>query len=558
MPSSILYEAAWRFLEARPWEATREAGRFAIKGLGPEIAYAMVNGTWQKKGLILFMNAQAMAVYASLVSAESREVDPIELGSLSLEQEYLYCCFDCPEETSESERYEARKVRPDVKPEDIPVCRRLQFGRIPRALDEGEEALLITALNAAVELAGRKDYTPHDKGAPTMCAAIEEDGRISWSNVEIPREMEVDYPSLKIQDELALQRLRRQKESGATLSCALRILPMELEGDERRVPIVMVMLDDQQGLIGVPMIEDYEEEYAYFASEILSYMEEFGRPARIRTTDPRTFCLVSGFADQLNIPVEQGCSITEVNEVIRSFLEYVIAQENAGKNEKKEKNHSAKGRGVCLLCEREYAGGGMARHVKECVKKNRAPGDTEYFLIRVADESEPDFWMYLDVKADAKLKQIDQFLRDAWVECCGHMSAFYIAGETYCSVCVEPGERSMSARADEVLRKGAKFRYEYDFGSPTTLNLQVTERYTAKNRRKKVEVLARNIMPEYKCVCCGKRATVAYRQGYEPMAEAVYCEACAVSKEIPMLPLLNSPRSGVCGYGAWLTDNEDE
>lgn len=559
MPSKDLYAAARMFLDAQPWSIVGQAGRFAIEGLGADTAYAMVTGGSQR-ALTLFLNAQAMASYAAMVSAEGRNTDQVEMDSLRLEQDYLFCQFDCPDQAQKEELRAAQKAAPGIELNDIPVCRRLQFARYPRPANEAEERLIIKALKAAADLANKEEYTPHEKGVPTLCARINEDGSIFWSDVEIPREMAVGYPSPKLQDELALRRLRRQPGSGAILSCAVRLLPMPLEGDTPHVPVALVMMDDQQGVVGMPMVEDYENEYACFANEFLGYVEEFGKPARIRTTDPRTYCLVGELARQLGIPVDQGCSIPEVNDVVRSFLAYLNAGtgEEAGQEEKKKKPAQKNGQGICLLCEKEYSGSGMTRHIKECARKHRAPGDAEYFLIRVSDESDPDFWMYLEVKADASLKQVDQFLREAWVDCCGHISAFFIKDEMYASACSGAEQRSMSAKLDGLIKNGSKFRYVYDFECSTELKLQVVDQYTARNRRKKVELLARNIMPVYACVCCGKPAQLVFRPGGEAVSEAAYCAECAQNMDEPMLPLLNSPRTGVCSYGMWLMDDDDE
>lgn len=554
MSSNEYREAVRLFLKTKPWTVIGHAGRFAIDGLGAERAYAMVTGG-NDRSLTLFMNAQAMASYAALVSAQSGNTDQTELDSLRLEQDYLLCQFD---EAESAGFFEAREAIPGVAAADTPVCSRMQFACIPRPANEAEKLLLTAALRAASDLARLEDYTPAENGAPIICACLMKDGSFTWKKIMIPEEMEVGYPSPVLSDELALRRLRRKESSGATLSCAIRILPLPLEGDEQRVPIAMVLMDDLNGVVGMPMIMDYETEAECFATEFLSYVEEFGKPALIRTTDARTFCLISGLARQIGIPVEQGCKVPEINEAVRGFVEYLYASV-IGEKEPAEKKKTAKnGQGVCLLCEKEYSGSGMTRHIKTCAKNRRKPGDTGYFLIRVCDADDPDFWMYLEVKEDASLKHIDQFLREAWVDCCGHMSVFCIGEEEYFSRCMEEGDLTMSAKLNELLRNGKKFHYEYDFGSPTRLNLQVVDQYTAKNRRKKVELLARNIMPRYACVSCGKPAQMVFRPCGEPIEKSVYCLECAENMEEPMLPLLNSPRTGVCGYGMWLMDDDDD
>jgi hypothetical protein len=61
----------------------------------------------------------------------------------------------------------------------------------------------------------------------------------------------------------------------------------------------------------------------------------------------------------------------------------------------------------------------------------------------------------LEIKADAKLRRLDDFLRRTWVECCGHLSEFSVAGYDYLvsldrSWEVAPNERTMNARGEGV------------------------------------------------------------------------------------------------------------
>ena len=253
----------------------------------------------------------------------------------------------------------------------------------------------------------------------------------------------------------------------------------------------------------------------------------------------------------MSTPIRRAESSDAINEAMRSMLNFM---KGSVQKESKSSGRAAKasGRGICLYCEKEYAASGMTKHIRTCGAEHRQPGDAEYFMIRVTAADDPNFWMYVDVKKDASLRQLDQFLRDTWVECCGHMSAFTIGGEEYLSDASEGGY-GMNAKLMKVLKNGSKFSYEYDFGTPTELKLQVVDEYTAKDRRKKAVPAARNIMPKYQCVKCGKRAELVLRMGMEPIEDSVFCEECAMKEEYAesMLPLLNSPRTGLCGYGGW-------
>ena len=112
-------------------------------------------------------------------------------------------------------------------------------------------------------------------------------------------------------------------------------------------------------------------------------------------------------------------------------------------------------------------------------------------------------------------------------------------------------DRSMRVQMGKVLKVGQKFSYEYDFGSTTHLNLRViAEREgVAQDEEEPVEILARNIAPVILCKVCGQPATKV-ASGYYNAQENGYCTRCArKSKNYEMmLPVVNSPRVGVCGY----------
>lgn len=114
-------------------------------------------------------------------------------------------------------------------------------------------------------------------------------------------------------------------------------------------------------------------------------------------------------------------------------------------------------------------------------------------------------------------------------------------------------DRSMGVSLENVLKVGQKFRYEYDFGSTTELSLRVVgerESVLTDDEDDEVHILARNIAPEFRCVSCDKPATkVAAGYDYWGVVEHTYCDACAKkAKEDGWLPIVNSPRVGVCAY----------
>jgi len=96
-----------------------------------------------------------------------------------------------------------------------------------------------------------------------------------------------------------------------------------------------------------------------------------------------------------------------------------------------------------------------------------------------------------------------------------------------------------------------KFLYEYDYGSTTALVLKVVALREQGLPKGAVQLLARNEAPRVNCRRCGIQPATQICTECAWNGEGWLCEACAVAHECGdemCLPVVNSPRVGVCGY----------
>jgi hypothetical protein len=111
-------------------------------------------------------------------------------------------------------------------------------------------------------------------------------------------------------------------------------------------------------------------------------------------------------------------------------------------------------------------------------------------------------------------------------------------------------EIKSSQKLEYVLRPGLQLNYEYDFGSTTELVLKVVSDFKSNIKTGEVEILARNDPPQIKCSHCDRLAThICTECMYED--EGLLCDDCVEDHpcdEEMMLPVVNSPRTGVCAY----------
>lgn len=204
--------------------------------------------------------------------------------------------------------------------------------------------------------------------------------------------------------------------------------------------------------------------------------------------------------------------------------------------------------GECLHCGRVLAKAAATRHVTACAE--RPVGTVTALHLVVESAHYKDFWLHVIASSTSKLSALDRLLRGTWLECCGHLSSFDIAGERYDSSPDDGGwgtrARSMNASLGSVLAKGSKFKYEYDFGSTTALIGRCVGVVEGVPSRPAVRLVARNHLPKVPCEDCGEPAA-----WLGDTAQCLACtgledaEACAASG---LLPVVNSPRMGVCGY----------
>ena len=201
----------------------------------------------------------------------------------------------------------------------------------------------------------------------------------------------------------------------------------------------------------------------------------------------------------------------------------------------------------CELCGSEFTGQGMTRHIKSCLKKHLQKKVSkgkpqDLLLLNVADAFNPDYFLYLLLGAKTTLEDLDGFLRDIWLECCGHMSAFSF--ERY------GDEIDMRQKAANVFEIGRKVVYQYDFGSTTELNIRAMGRYHV-SMDKKIQIISRNAPPIIPCDHCKSKPAIQICTECMWDGEGWLCEDCAQTHECDeemFLPVVNSPRTGVCAY----------
>ncbi len=211
-----------------------------------------------------------------------------------------------------------------------------------------------------------------------------------------------------------------------------------------------------------------------------------------------------------------------------------------------------KSEGKCCYCQKVLNKRGISRHLETHLKEMGKATKTgkPYFHIRVEGGI---FFLQLLISKNTHFEKLDDFLRQIWLECCGHMSQF---GDWNNKI-------GMRRKAGEYFSKGFQTTYTYDFGSSTELTIKVIGEHVTLNEKKDIILLSRNEPLEVYCHVCEKQPVKHICSIHWGEGPFCFCESCAETHqkecedaEYAMMPIYNSPRSGVCGYDGGTIDRE--
>ena len=218
-------------------------------------------------------------------------------------------------------------------------------------------------------------------------------------------------------------------------------------------------------------------------------------------------------------------------------------------------------RGTCAYCGEEMTKRSVSKHMEACskrqdslvaAKKSDRPHENLWY-IRVQDAYNKDFWLDLEMCGSASLNSLDKYLRAIWLECCGHLSKFTIGGWGGSDV-------GKARKVDSIFEPGLVLRHLYDFGTTSETDIKVMDTREGKAATKHpIVLLARNKMPEMLCTECNQTASwlclqCLYEADSDPDEQATWFLCDEHIKEHPHdeygepIPLVNSPRLGMCGY----------
>lgn len=220
-------------------------------------------------------------------------------------------------------------------------------------------------------------------------------------------------------------------------------------------------------------------------------------------------------------------------------------------------------RGTCERCGTSGTRGVLRKHLAACSapvpedsrRGRRRPAAAPGLLIEVVGRPRA-YWLFLGVAHDAKLSDLDAWLRATWLECCDHLSEFVIGPTRYSSVpsptfSLKARAQSMHIGVGKALRPDVAFQHHYDFGSTTVVDLSVVGELIIPVASQAIVLLASNEAPDILCSQCAEPAVSLCPDCDEDEGRCFLCVTCSALHpcgEEMLRPVVNSPRMGMCGY----------
>ncbi len=221
--------------------------------------------------------------------------------------------------------------------------------------------------------------------------------------------------------------------------------------------------------------------------------------------------------------------------------------------------------GKCFYCNKFFTGSGISRHLSthlKSIEKDKQTNKKSYHIKVTAGKL---YFLHLLMDENSDLERLDYFLRNIWLECCGHMSSFEIKGapttQDWLTNDYEFGI-DPTTKIGDLLEKGLTLDYQYDFGSTTYLEINVLNEYLIQTEEE-ILLLSRNEPLKILCDLCKKEpaqvmCSVWHHEGstFCNSCKDIHAKQCSDFADYAEVSIVNSPRVGVCGYEAGTIDTE--
>lgn len=342
MNTDVLFDRAFAIRAAKPWQHLFDTHIFAVCFSDGEIACCSVmgrNGT--HLALALYSLTDGLYALDKLMTTDMRVLPRHRAEECMLGQDCIQVSFENAQEILAKE---AKPVRAYAKAHGIslrgqhnfPVFHRYRPARMPWALtDETEQQHLLEAMDALLEISRRLNTEeplalgliegdPFTHPIPLLTATP--DG-YRWDSYTLQKPDAPTLPAGKIEDELALARLKKRKKPCAPWALAVFMSPTPVQAKPAQVPYfpyLLCVVDTGSGKVLTLTPPRKIDEYApHFSADFLPLLQQHGLPREFWSADDRTTAFITPIAKQLGIPVNVQADMTPMDELLDELYDHL-------------------------------------------------------------------------------------------------------------------------------------------------------------------------------------------------------------------------------------------
>ena len=335
MDKNTLFERAFAIRAAKPWEHMLDTQLFAVRFSDGELACCSVMGrNGNHLALALYSPTDGMYALDKIMTEDVRLMPRHRAQEMMMSQDCIQVSFenarDIPTEEADAIRTYAKAHSISLRGQHkFPVFRRYRPTYFPQALtDETEQQHLLEAMDALLEVSRRlSTEAPLDLGLiegdpfthPIPLLTATPDGWC-WESYMLKKPDAPVFPAGKIEDELALTRLKKRKKPCSPWALAVFMYPVPVQpspDETAYFPYSLCAVNTSSGeglLLAAPRRID---EYApYFSADLLQQLQRHGRPSKFWAADDRTTAFITPIAEQLGIPVDVQEEMPPMDELL--------------------------------------------------------------------------------------------------------------------------------------------------------------------------------------------------------------------------------------------------
>lgn len=305
MTQDMLNAAALSFRDGRPTDLYPANTLFAVRFADGVAGYCCMIDDTNYPTLFVYLGDAGLASYYRLRTLPE-DAPAYRAHEAMVRQDCLVCTFD---------------------PSDgAPLYRRHRpYTAVQPVTTKRDQERLYGALSAANSFPAfpPEDLLPDaaNQTIPALGLTPEAGAAVTLGRVQLPEDAKITADSPLLDPEAAAALAAIEVNPDQELLVELTIAPEPLEGDPPMFPVGLLMVDPQEGIVGMPLVQDYPAEYTELVAGLLSFIMEHGKPYRVQVRDDTTYLLLQNSAQQIGLNLVLAESLPEIELMKISFYE---------------------------------------------------------------------------------------------------------------------------------------------------------------------------------------------------------------------------------------------